>query len=141
MKKTRIILVEPLQLLADSIQAIFQQKEKMEVVAPYQSGDDCIHHLTRRFPDLLLISQNLPDMNGLECCRQIHLQIPQLPILIWGNDWSASLLHIALQHGARGILEKTIDSHELYRLIQMCLKGMTVFSSGLTERFLFGKHL
>jgi CheY-like chemotaxis protein len=46
------------------------------------SGETCLQLATQHPVDMVLLDAVMPDLDGFECCRRLHAQNSDLPILI-----------------------------------------------------------
>jgi two-component system OmpR family response regulator len=72
--------------------------------------------------DLVLLDLGLPEMDGLELCRQIKTTYPQLPIIISTARHDVGDKVVAFDAGADDYIAKPYDPRELVARIQMILK-------------------
>jgi len=85
------------------------------------TGTECIERVRRQRPDLVLLDVVLPDMTGIEVCRQIK-QDPELSgpfvILLSGIHISSDNQAEGLSVGADGYLIKPLSRREFIARIQ-----------------------
>jgi two-component system OmpR family response regulator len=72
--------------------------------------------------DLVLLDLGLPEMDGLELCKIIKSDHPQLPVIISTARHDTSDKVIAFDSGADDYIAKPYDPRELVARIQMVLK-------------------
>jgi len=132
----RIIIVDEQALFASAIAKILEKPGSWRVVDIFNFGEEAVKKVPLRYIDLLLLSNELPDTSGLESCRQLHRRLPSLPIFVWGNHWSPSLIRSAQAQGARGLMTKDISPAELISGVAKGLEGSTFYSSSITELLL-----
>lgn len=68
--------------------------------------------LAARKPDLVILDINLPDLDGIECCRRLKALDPRLPILFITAE-PAGRRAEALAAGGSALFEKPFDVDEL----------------------------
>lgn len=78
--------------------------------------------LTGQDVDLILTDLNMPGMNGIEFCRELHASRPDLPVLIITAFGSLETATDALRAGAYDFVTKPVDldllAHALGRALQ-----------------------
>jgi len=81
-----------------------------------KTGAQALQLASQNIPDLILLDETLPDMNGLEVCRHLRLDplLAEVPIilLMTGEEHHESYL-IGLEAGADSVLFKPLDMREL----------------------------
>src|SRR4030042_4207551 len=80
------------------------------------TGNDCLRIATEEHPDLILLDVNLPDISGIDVCRQIKAD-PELigtyVILISGMKASSENQVEGLEEGADGYIVAPISKRKL----------------------------
>jgi len=72
--------------------------------------------------DLALLDLGLPEMDGLELCKRLKEQYPQMPVIISTARHDVSDKVVAFEIGADDYIAKPYDPRELVARIQMILK-------------------
>ena len=96
-------------------------------------------------PDLIILDLSLPDMDGIEVCRQLRVWT-QTPVIVLSVRESESDKVAALDHGADDYLTKPFGIDELLARIRVALrhaaqtqtKQKAVITAGLLEIDLVG---
>lgn len=79
--------------------------------------------LPHRDIDLVLLDYQLPDMTGLEVLRQLGKIQPELAVLVISGSLNPHLMQQTLSAGACGFVQKSGNTQELIRAIDLVLKG------------------
>jgi DNA-binding NarL/FixJ family response regulator len=77
-----------------------------EVVASVSNGQQAVEVVSRVRPDVLIVDLMMPDLNGLEVCRQVKQVAPETAVIIVTAFDDAHLQTVALQEGAAAFLPK-----------------------------------
>lgn len=106
----KILVIEDNPRLSERIR---QQLQKWYLVDLANSGDDALRKLASNTYDLTILDLGLPDMPGMEVCRQIRRTNNELPVLVLtGIDSTASRVEL-LDIGADDYVTKPFDVSEL----------------------------
>jgi len=92
------------------------KKAQFRIAGGCASGEEAVRSLRRRRVDIVLVSFDLPCMDGSECARKLRKLLPQTPILMFTPDERANddeLIFGALHAGAQGYLPGHLPSSEL----------------------------
>lgn len=79
--------------------------------------------------DFIFVDYHMPKMNGIECISRI-LALPSrrnIPLILYSNELSDSLVQQALDNGAQTCVKKTADNNSLIKSLQLIFA--TKFSS------------
>ena len=104
-----------LKLIRDTVEARGYESQAVS------TGTDAINALTEPLPDLMLLDLILPDMDGLEVCRQAR-QFTQLPIIVLSAVGDEKRKVEALDLGADDYLTKPFGMNELLARIRAALR-------------------
>ncbi len=72
---------------------------------------------------LILLDLSLPDAQGLDTVRRLHLAAPEIPIVVMSGLCDEAIALLALQHGAQDYLIKCqADTHQLVRSLRYAIE-------------------
>ena len=106
----KILVIEDNPRLSTRMKQLLQKWYVIEIA---HSGDQAIRYAATQNFDVILLDLVLPDISGLEVCRQIRLIDTSTPILVLnGIDTTESKVEL-LEQGADDYLAKPFDPAEL----------------------------
>jgi DNA-binding response OmpR family regulator len=88
-------------------------------VVEAKTGDEGLR-MARENPDLILLDVNLPDISGMEVCRQLksQTQTEHIPVLhISGTFFSEEAVRQGIHNGADGYLRHPVESEQLIHMV------------------------
>lgn len=85
-------------------------------------GKDALELLDRQFVDLILLDLKLPDIGGLQICKEVRVQYPSLPIIIISVVHEVGSIVEALNQGADDYVPKPFDMVEVLARIKVQLR-------------------
>ena len=94
-------------------------KEDLEVVGLAQDGFEAARMAARLLPDVVLLDEHLPEMDGLSAAVAISLAAPQVATVLLTEDDPAQLWRRAIRAGVKDILPKPPQPAELLEAIQV----------------------
>lgn len=114
----RLLLVEDDELFRLGLQVKLQQQPDIEIVAEAEDGESAVE-IVKRYPlDVVILDIGLPGIGGIEACRQIKQQNPQLPVLVLTSHSQQSLIVRLIAAGAQGYCLKGISADVLLLAIR-----------------------
>jgi two-component system, NarL family, response regulator len=119
----RLLLVEDDELFCLGLQVKLQQEAGLEIVAEVGDGETAVEMVKRYSLDVVLLDIGLPGMGGIEACRQIKQQNPQLPVLVLTSHSQQSLITRLVEAGAQGYCLKGISAEVLVLAIRSVAAG------------------
>ncbi len=83
-------------------------------------GEKALATALKEKPDLILLDIMLPEMNGYEVCRRLHLdpRTARIPVIMLTAYTDANLNHVAFAAGARACIGKPFRHEALIALIE-----------------------
>jgi two-component system, NarL family, response regulator DegU len=125
MDNIKVLLVDEHQLVMEGIKQILENHARFEVIATTQDGIMALSQLQRQIPDIVLMELHMPHLNGLETCKAITRDYPQVKVIILTSCEVDMYMGEAFRAGARSYLRKTITQQELVAAL------LTVYETGV----------
>jgi DNA-binding NtrC family response regulator len=97
-------------------------KDEGFTVQEASSGEAAVENVDNFLPDLILMDQNMPGMNGIETMEEIKSRHPEITVIILTAFGSIPLAVEAIKKGAYDYLSKPFDNDELLILIHRALE-------------------
>lgn len=126
-----IILVNDHRLFRSGLKYLLEGTGYYHIIEEASNGKEFLDRLSSIIPDLVIIDNDLPDMNGIEAARIALTKYPALKILILSISPEFSLYTSMLDYGIKGFLLKDADANELFHAMARILDGETYFSQDL----------
>ena len=121
--KLSILLVEDDELFRLGVHMRLQQETGLEIVAEAEDGEQAVQLAARHPLDIVLLDVGLPGIGGIEACRQIKQQHPDLPVLVMTSRSDKSLIARLIEVGAQGYCLKGIAAETLVLAIRSVAAG------------------
>jgi DNA-binding NarL/FixJ family response regulator len=119
----KILLVEDDELFRLGLRMRLQQEASIEIVAEAEDGEQAVELANRYVLDLVLLDVGLPGIGGIEACRQIKQQHPNLPVLVLTSRSEKPLIARLIAAGAQGYCLKGIASESLILALRSVAAG------------------
>jgi DNA-binding NarL/FixJ family response regulator len=129
----KIILADDHQVVRDGIRAMIGTDQNLQIVGQAATGNEVLEVLAKIKADVLILDIELPDISGLEVCRQVNEKYPGLKILILSMYTGEEFIFKALSEGAKGYLPKNTTRDELIEAIQSLVNGKEYYSPLISE--------
>jgi DNA-binding NarL/FixJ family response regulator len=134
MKPIKVLLVDDQIILLDGLRAILETDDEIEVVGIAASGMEAIAAIKKDLPDVVLMDIRMPEMNGVDCTRQIKETWPNIAVLMLTTFNDEEYILDALKYGACGYLLKDIRGEKLVQAVKDAYKGDTILPSKIAAR-------
>src|SRR5258706_8245880 len=109
----RILLVDDHPVVRQGLKTLLEGRSGWEVIGEASDGAEAVEKAKDLNPDVMVLDVTMPRMNGLEACRLLRRQSPQLEILFVTQHDSPQMMREALDAGARGYFVKSNAARDL----------------------------
>ena len=123
MGKIKVLLAEDHTIVRKGIRSLLDAETDIEVVGEAENGREAIEKVESLAPDIVVMDNTMPVLNGLEATRQIKKRFPNVEILILTMHTNEEYVFQTLQAGASGYLVKQTAPKELISAIQALNQG------------------
>lgn len=119
----RILLVEDDELFRLGLQTRLQQESFLQVIAEAEDGETAVELTQQYLPDVVVLDIGLPGIGGIEACRQIKRNHPEIPILVLTSHSQKPLIERLIAVGIQGYCLKGIAAETLVLAIRSVAAG------------------
>ena len=120
---TTVLLAEDDAAIAEPLSRALQREGYEVAVA--DDGLVALEHVRGGGVDLLVLDLGLPGMDGLEVCRRIRLEVPDLPVLMLTARTDEVDFVVGLDAGADDYVSKPFRLAELLARVRALLRRLT----------------
>ena len=128
MTSIRILLVDDHEMVREGLKSMLQSEPDLEVVAETGLGREVPALLDRTKPDIVLLDVRLPDMSGVEVCRQTTRTHPDAKVIMLTTFVDPDLVDECIDAGARGYLVKDVRGMSLKENVRAVSRGQAVLA-------------
>ncbi|MCC6182939.1 MAG: response regulator transcription factor [Bacteroidia bacterium] len=113
--------------LIDLLQQMFAKAKIIEC----QNGTQAIQSIRKLKPAIAILDINMPEMNGLEVCKQITKDLLDTKVIILTMYREKEMIKNAMLSGAKGYLLKDNAVDEIKECVSAILKGETFIGTAM----------
>lgn len=130
----RLLLVEDDELFRLGLRVRLQQDANIQEVIEAEDGETALTIAAQMPIDLVLLDIGLPGIGGIETCRQLKQQQPNLPILVLTSREDPELLNRLITLGVQGYCLKGIAAENLILAVRSVVAGASWWDASTTQR-------
>ncbi len=130
----RILVVDDHTLFRRGLISLLAGDPRFTVVAEAGDAGEAQRRAQQTQPDLILLDNHLPGVNGIEAMAGLREAAPQARVLMLTVSEDQRDLAAALRAGANGYLLKTVDSDGLAQALLRTMAGEAVVSPEMTSK-------
>ena len=132
--RIRILVVDDHTLFRRGLTALLQRDSQFEVVGDAGDAGEAQRRAQELQPDLILLDNHLPGVNGVDALPALHEAVPGVRVLMLTVSEDERDLAAALRGGACGYLLKTIEGDALSQAIRRVMRGESVVAEEMTGK-------
>ena len=108
----------------------------MEVIGTAGNGREAVRMARELVPDVMVMDISMPDLNGIEAARQIHVRAPTVRIVMLSMHANREHVHQALAAGADGYVLKESAATEVVTAVRAVAAGRRYLSPAIESAML-----
>jgi DNA-binding NarL/FixJ family response regulator len=132
----KIILADDHQVLRESLALTLEREEQITVMGQAENGRAVIRLCREVEPDLVLMDLQMPEISGVEACRQITREHPGIRVIMLSMYASKEHIYQSFQAGAKGYLLKDASIGEVVEAIHQVAAGRRFLSQAMTDNMI-----
>jgi len=129
----RVLLADDHALMRQGLRALLASTGEIEVVGEVGTGREAERQVLELDPGVVLMDIAMPDLNGIEAARIIHLKSPATRIVMLSMHVSAEYVYRAFEAGACGYLLKEMAVDEVITAVRTVHAGKQYVSPALAK--------
>ena len=131
-RRTRVMIVDDHEVVRLGLRALFELEADLEVVAEVASGEAAAGEAERTRPDVVVMDVRMGAMDGIEACRALREQRPDIGVLMLTSFGTEEAVLAAIMAGASGFLLKNTGRDELLRAVRAVGAGDSLLDPTVT---------
>ncbi len=134
MDQIRVFLLDDHELVRRGLTDLLDVETDLEVVGEASSVAEAMARIPAAQPDVAVLDVRLPDGSGVEVCRDIRSQMPEVRCLMLTSFSDDEALFDAIMAGASGYVLKEIRGNDLVDAIRQVAAGQSLLDPSLTQK-------
>ena len=139
-----VFLVDDHEMVRRGVADLLNEEEDLRVIGQASLVSEALARILALRPDVAVLDIRLPDGNGVELCRELKSQLPDLNCLMLTSFTDEQAMMDAILAGAAGYVIKDIKGLELVSAIRTVGAGRSLLdnraAAALMERLRAGSE-
>ncbi|RMH73696.1 MAG: DNA-binding response regulator [Actinomyces sp.] len=131
----RLMLADDHRMLREGLSRSMTE-HGFDVVGEARDGVEAVNMAYGLKPDVILMDVTMPEMDGVEACRQVRTLVPETRVVMLTMHADQDVLANAIRAGACGYLVKDCSTEEIADAVRMAANGDTALSPQLAASML-----
>lgn len=136
--RIRVMIVDDHAVVREGIAELLSQSGEFEVVGHASEGEEALSKARDLRPDVVILDILMPDMNGIEACREIVASLPETRVLMLTASNNHTAIAESVEAGATGYLQKYANREMLLSTVRAVAGGEFRVQGEAARRLLAG---
>lgn len=119
---TKVFTVDDHYMLIEGIHSLLLNEKSVELMSHATNAASYLSFLNRQQPDVILMDINLPDVSGIDLCKEVKEKYPSIFIIGLSTFNQLSFIEKMMHNGASGYVLKNANREELLEAITIVAK-------------------
>jgi len=134
--KIRVFLLDDHEIVRRGLRELLESEGDIEVVGESGLAQEATRRIPALRPDVAVLDGRLPDGSGIDVCRDIRSQHPEIAALILTSYDDDEALFSAIMAGAAGYVLKQIRGTDLLDTVRRVAAGQSTLDPAVTKQVL-----
>lgn len=126
--KQGVFIVDDHYMVIEGIRSLLQNEKDIDWMGHATNAASCLGFLKQQQPDIILMDVNLPDMSGIDLCKEVKHKYPAIRVLGLSTFNQQAIIRNMTENGASGYVLKNATKEELLEAIQAVATGKIYLS-------------
>ena len=131
-----VFLLDDHEVVRAGLRALLDASDDIEVVGEAGTVAEALARIPATKPDVAILDVRLPDGSGVEVCREVRSNSPEIACVMLTSYADDEALIASIMAGAAGYVLKQVGSVDLLDTIRRAGAGQSLLDPALTERVL-----
>lgn len=122
-----VIIVDDHRLFAEGLFRILDEENDFTILSIQSNGQELMHQLNSRKPDLILLDIQMAGENGMVICEKVKAILPKIKVVLLSMFEEGDVIQQCRLAGADGYMPKTTDAEILKSNLRQIMEGSQVF--------------
>jgi len=135
-RAVRVFLLDDHEVVRQGLTALLETQPDLIVVGEAATAAEALARVPALRPDVAVLDVRLPDGNGVQVCRQLRAELPDLACLMLTSFADDEALFTSVMAGAAGYVLKELRGGDLVQAIRTVAAGGSLLDPTATHQLL-----
>lgn len=132
----RVLIVDDHEVVREGLRSLLNRRPGISVVGEAGNVAAAVSEAERLLPDVVIMDVRLPDGSGVEACREIRQEHPEIKIIMLTSYADEEAVFASILAGAAGYLLKQTRAQALGDAIEAVAEGGSLLDPAVTQKVL-----
>jgi DNA-binding NarL/FixJ family response regulator len=135
-QQIRVFLLDDHEIVRRGLRELLESEGDIEVVGESGLAQEAARRIPALRPDVAVLDGRLPDGSGIDVCREVRSQHPEIAALILTSYDDDEALFSAIMAGAAGYVLKQVRGNDLLETVRRVAAGQSTLDPAVTQQVL-----
>jgi DNA-binding NarL/FixJ family response regulator len=130
----RIFLLDDHEIVRTGLRSLLESQDDLEVVGEASTVAEALDRIPPTRPHVAILDVRLPDGSGIDVCREIRSDQPEIACLMLTSYADDEALFAAVMAGASGYILKQVGGSSLVDDVRRVAGGESLLDPAMVER-------
>ena len=137
----RVLVADHQPIVNYGIRMLFDSSNDIKIVSTVDTAKQLNNYLKKGSVDVVLMSMDLPDMNGITILRKIKKNYNNVRVIIFSAQPENIYASSGIRAGASGFLSKTASTNTIKNAILKVYNGGMYVTNAMAQKLTFDKNI
>jgi len=132
----RVFLLDDHAVVRTGLRSLLEATDDIVIAGEAGTVAEALARIPSTHPDVAILDVRLPDGSGVEVCREIRSNSPEIACVMLTSYADDEALFAAIMAGAAGYVLKQVEGRDLVDDVRRVAAGQSLLDPVLTERVL-----
>lgn len=124
----KLFIVDDHYMVIEGLKTMLEDEPGVVWMGQAMNASSCMAFLAGQQPDIILMDIHLPDLSGIDLCREVKRKYPGVFVIGLSTFNQYSFIRKMIEHGASGYVLKNATKAELMEAFEVVMKGKQYLS-------------
>lgn len=140
-KRIDVMIVDDHPVFRQGLKNVLAAQEDLRIVDEAADGQTAIRKAEERYPDVVIMDINLPELNGLQATRELKERCPNINVIMLTAYDDEEQIYHAIRSGASAYHAKDVRPERLIGVIRQVNEGYYVVDDTVLDEKGIGEWL
>ena len=119
----KVFITDDHYMIVEGIRSLLQHEKGIEWMGHAMNAASCLAFLLKQQPDVILMDISMPDMSGIDLCKEVKEKYPNIHVIGLSTFNQQSFIQKMMDNGASGYVLKNATREEIIEAIKVVVSG------------------
>jgi DNA-binding NarL/FixJ family response regulator len=135
-RRIRVFVVDDHEMIRRGLRELIAAEKDLEMAGEADRMQGALDLIRQSAPHIVVVDLKLPDGDGVELCREVRSELPDVRCLIFTSYVDEAAIFEAVMAGSSGFLLKSSSGQDLVGALHAAAAGHSLLDPALTQNLM-----